>query len=114
MYGRLGTLADLYAEEWKVVSNYDDFINEIVLHHNEITHISFDHDLGEDVALAAIDRGMSKRQARKKLKKNVKSGYDCAVFVKDYYRHIDKPLPVLLVHSMNPVGTQNIINLFKK
>ena len=113
MHRRIGLQADLYNRKWKVVSNYDEFASAIIMHHHEITHISFDHDLGEDVALEAIERGMSKTQARKKLKKNVKSGYDCAVFVRDYYKHLNKSLPILLVHSMNPVGTKKIIDMFK-
>lgn len=113
MYKRIGTLDSIYLEEWTVVSNYYDFTHHILNYYDKITHISFDHDLGEDVALAAIERGVSKRQARKKFKKNVKSGYDCALFVKKFYEERGLELPVLLVHSMNPVGTQNIVNLFK-
>lgn len=113
MEKRIGKLVSLYSEEWKVVSTYNDFVKVIINHYNEITHISFDHDLGEDVALAAIERGMSKTQARKKLKKNVQSGYDCAKFVKAFYEELGLDLPVLLIHSMNPVGTERIINLFK-
>jgi len=113
MYKRIGALNPIYLEEWKVVSNYDEFVYILKKHHKDITHISFDHDLGEDVALAAIERGMSKRQARKKLKKNVQSGYDCAKFTKQFYIDLGKDSPVIFVHSMNPVGTQNIINLWK-
>lgn len=102
----------IYNDKWTVVSNYDEFARIIVNHYEEITHVSFDHDLGEDVALEAIERGMSKTQARKKLKKGVKSGYDCAEFLKTFYEQVEKDLPVMFVHSMNPIGTQRIINLF--
>lgn len=54
---------------------------------------------------------MSKRKARKVLKKNVKSGYDCAIWIKDFYKN--KALPIMFVHSQNPIGVENIINLFK-
>lgn len=113
MYERIGLSVGLYTEKWKVVANYDEYVQAIIAHHHEITHISFDHDLGEDEALAAIERGMSKTQARKKLKKNVKSGYDCALFTKRFYESLGRPTPVMYVHSMNPVGTQRIINVFK-
>ena len=110
---RIGPLFPIYLEEWKVVSNYDEYVAVLKKHYREITHISFDHDLGEDLALAAIERGMSKRQARKKIKKNVQSGYDCALFTKQFYSYLGKDLPIMFVHSMNPVGTENIINVFK-
>jgi hypothetical protein len=113
MYDRIGLSVGLYSGKWKVVSNYDEFAQAIINHHHEITHISFDHDLGEDVALEAIERGMSKTQARKKLKKNVKSGYDCAIFTIQYYKQLGKPLPIIIVHSMNPPGAERIKNIFK-
>lgn len=69
MYHRIGPLNPIYLDDWMVVSNYDEFVRALRGNYRNITHISFDHDLGEDVALAAIERGMSKRQARKKLKK---------------------------------------------
>lgn len=103
----------IYNKNWIVVSNYDEFARVVTDHYKEITHVSFDHDLGEDVALEAIERGMSKTQARQKLKKNVKSGYDCAEFLKMFYKQVNQELPVMFIHSMNPVGTQRIINLFK-
>jgi hypothetical protein len=76
MYHRIGPLNPIYLEEWVVIKNYYDFVKIVKQNHKDITHVSFDHDLGEDVALEAIDKGMSKRQARKKLKKNVQSGYE--------------------------------------
>lgn len=113
MYHRIGALNPLYLEEWKIVRNYDDFVKTLKANYRDITHISFDHDLGEDVAVEAISKGMSKRYARKTLKKNVKSGYECAKYCKQFYIDVGRDLPIMFVHSMNPVGTQNIINLFK-
>lgn len=42
-----------------------------------------------------------------------KSGYDCAKFLVDYCITHDKKLPKYHVHSMNPVGKENIEKLLK-
>lgn len=115
MYKRIGPLNPLYLEDWVVVRNYTEFIKQIADNINQITHISFDHDLGGDVQESfRFDQGFSKRKARKaKQLLELPTGYDCAKWMKDFYRSKDKQYPTMFVHSMNPVGTQNIINLFK-
>lgn len=102
-------------EEWIIVRNFNDF--KKALDEKGIPNkVSFDHDLGEDVAVELREWGMSKRQARK-YKKQSKSGYDCA---KDLINccHAKKiPLPEYYCHSMNPIGKENILvllNNFKK
>jgi hypothetical protein len=72
--------------------------------------ISFDHDLGEDVAISKVKMGTSKRQARKE-KKETKSGYDCAKWLVDYCLDNETPTPHFVVHSANPVGAENIRGL---
>ena len=43
-----------------------------------------------------------------------KTGYHAAQYLKEVYEKNNLKLPYyIFVHSMNPVGTQNIINLFK-
>lgn len=112
MYKRIGKLNPIYLEDWSIVRNFNDFKSFIEENINEITHISFDHDLGEDVAIELHKNGLSKRKARTS-KKLVKSGYDCAKFTKEFYEKNKQELPIMFVHSMNPVGTDKIINLFK-
>jgi hypothetical protein len=94
-------------EDWVVVRNYQEFVG--VIKKNGLPQlISFDHDLGEDVAEDLRKKGSSKRKARAS-KKTVKSGYDCAKWLVDNYTE----LPEILVHSMNPVGAERIRDLFK-
>jgi hypothetical protein len=112
MHARIGSLNLIYLEEWFIVRNYEDFQEMVITHTSKITHISFDHDLGEDVASQLRLEGKSKRASRK-IKKLSKSGYDCAVWLKRYYDRFGLKLPVMFVHSMNPVGTERIINVFK-
>jgi hypothetical protein len=113
MHLRIGKDNTLYLKEWTIVKNYNEFIRTITDNYFIITHISFDHDLGEDVAIKLRNNGFSKRKARQS-KKEVKSGYDCAKWMKEFYTKHSISQPILFVHSMNPTGTENIINLFKK
>jgi hypothetical protein len=53
--------------------------------------ISFDHDLGE----------------------NTKTGYDCAKWICEYCWTNGLPIPNWNVHSANPVGRDNIIQLME-
>ena len=77
----------------------------------EIT-ISFDYDLGEDEAKNLVKQGWSKRSARQH-KKTVKSGFDCALWCKWFFKEKNIPLPQIHIHSKNPEGKEKLINLFK-
>ena len=91
------------------VKNFDDFVNHIKFK-GIPDMISFDHDLGEDVAKERVTKGMSKRQARLK-KRETKSGYDCSKWLVDYCLDNEIPIPKFGVHSANPVGAENIRKL---
>lgn len=91
------------------VKNYDDFVNHIKFK-GIPDMISFDHDLGEDIAREKVRMGTSKKQARKQ-KKEVKSGFDCAKWLVDYCIDNQTPIPHFGVHSANPVGAENIRGL---
>lgn len=93
------------------VKNFNDFVNHIK-HKGIPDMISFDHDLGEDVAKEKVRMGTSKRQARKQ-KKETKSGYDCAKWLIGYCLDRGIRTPKIGVHSANPVGAENIRYIFK-
>jgi hypothetical protein len=96
---------------WTIVRNYEDFINYIEV--NGIPdEISFDHDLGDDVARDKVENGISKKKARLE-KKETKSGYDCAKWLCNYCWTNGLPIPSWNVHSANPVGRDNIIQILK-
>jgi len=98
MHKRIGKLNPIYLEgNWYVVRNYEQFQQAVIDHSNIITHVSFDHDLADEHYHSSME----------------KTGYDCAKWLKEYYDFREKSLPTMFVHSMNPVGTENIINLFK-
>ena len=91
------------------VKTYRDFINYII-DNGLPTAICFDHDLGLEVAFAAREKGMSKRQSRK-LKYFEKTGYDCAKWLVEYCLDNNLKLPLFNIQSANPAGKENIQKL---
>ncbi len=73
------------SKHWNVVKSYDEFVTYINLS-GVPDIISFDHDLGEG-----------------------KTGMDCAKYL------IKKELAIkdFRVHSMNPIGRENILGLLR-
>lgn len=113
MYHRIGALNPIYLQEWLVVRNYAEFVQAIKAYHTEITHISFDHDLADGHYHKNMEEGKLNYNSDDFLDNANKTGYHAAQYMKHYYDHGNIPYPVMFVHSMNPVGTENIINLFK-
>lgn len=101
----------IYAEEWDIVRNYNEFINYIT--ENGIPDlISFDHDLADEhYSPTMYDGGSLYNHLYGEFKE--KTGYDCAKWLCDYCSQNGLPLPTYLVHSMNPVGRDNILGVLK-
>lgn len=105
----------LYDEvKWNIVRDYNSFCEYIVK--NEIPEIiSFDHDLADEHYRQSIynpDKHYSKYYTDGTFKE--KTGYDCAKFLVDYLIDNNLKMPIIFVHSMNPIGKENIIQLFYK
>jgi rubrerythrin len=101
----------IYIEDWDIVRNYNEFVDYIT--ENGIPDlISFDHDLADEhyhPSMFSDDKSMyNDRQSQFK----EKTGYDCAKWLCDYCSENGLPLPTYLVHSMNPVGRDNILGVF--
>lgn len=112
MYTRIGNLNPIYSEEWIVVKNYNEFVKAVQENYPNISHISFDHDLADEHYSPAMVHDDDYNDLAETFTE--RTGLDCAKWLKDYYEaDPETSLPVLFVHSMNPVGTKNIINLFK-
>jgi len=115
MHQRIGTLNPIYQEKWIIVKNYDQFkvlIDSCVEKNVKVTHVSFDHDLADE----HYDPIMLKEEGDYNSLYNTfkeKTGLDCAKYLNELYIRNELELPIMFVHSMNPVGTQNIINVFK-
>lgn len=85
----LDDIRDPKTEGWKIVRNYDDFVN-FITENGLPDEISFDHDLGEN---------------------DKRTGYDCAKWLGEYCWDNGLPIPPWNVHSANPVGRDNIKQL---
>lgn len=96
---RRGVDVRIYHEKWFIVRSYSEFVKWIT-EHDMPDVISFDHDLcdthygmPELILLSSDDE---------------KTGYDCAIWLVQYCIDNDKPLPLYIVHSMNPSGSLRI------
>lgn len=94
----------IYLLDWVLVTNYDEFINDVI--NNGVAEVySFDHDLGDEHYNnnPNIDYSQFKE----------KTGYDCAKWLIDYCLDNDLEFPKqIYIHSMNPHGSLNIESLF--
>jgi len=106
MHKRIGKDNPIYLEYWEIVRTYEHFCKFLQDNIKEITHISFDHDLA--------DVFYDPKTQQEYFAYGEKTGYDCAKFTKNLYSELKLDLPILYVHSMNPVGTENIIKLFNE
>lgn len=105
------------AHPWVVVRNYDEFSNYIIT--NGIPDlISFDHDLAtehmEDYFAQFHAQGYQNPSYGDYKEK---TGLDCAKFLCEYSERMNQPIKQCVVHSHNPVGSDNImsyINGFKQ
>jgi hypothetical protein len=119
-------------DDWIVVRDYDDFVNEInKIGLENISTISLDHDLGDSAMKEYFDN-VSPNYTLDYNNINEKTGYDAAKFLVNqfYYEFPERinmtrnekkdgkfTFPTIYVHSANPVGAHNIcgwINNFLK
>jgi len=97
-------------EEWVIVRSYDEF-TLYISEHGLPNIISFDHDLADE-HYAYYDTEVTSEIDYNRFTE--KTGYECAKWVVDYCIDRDYiPCPQYLAHTMNTVGGENIIGLFK-
>lgn len=110
------TWMELPSVEWIIVRNYQRFV-DIINEHGMPARVSFDHDLGESAYRESIK--CFKENSCNINYNNIteKTGLDCAKWLIEYCININQKFPEYFVHSLNPVGKNNIISLiesFKK
>ena len=91
MHRRIGFLNPIYLEDWCIVRNYKQFVDFVEKNYKQITHISFDHDLAE----IYYDPFTQKEY----FSYHEKTGYDCAVWLKQFYDSINLSMPIIFIHS---------------
>jgi hypothetical protein len=90
------TLPSVDRDRWHIARNIDEFRTYLDFHLVEIKHISFDHDLG------LMHYGNDYSDER--------TGFHCAKLLVERCMDENIPLPSYAVHSMNPVGRENIMS----
>jgi hypothetical protein len=114
MYTRIGELNPIYNDgEWFIVRNYPDFVKAIERFAGEITHVSFDHDLCDGHYHQNMQEGIINYNSDDFKNPLHKTGYHAALFMRGLYLDNMLPLPTVFVHSLNPVGSENITELLK-
>ena len=84
--------------EWFTVRNYTQFVSHI--QGNGVPYfIAFDHDLATEHYVKTVVYS----------EYTEKTGYDCAKWLCDYCLDNKQTFPMYKVHSMNPIGKENII-----
>ena len=89
---------------WDIVRCYDEFVAYV--EKNGIPNIvSFDHDLGDE-HYRDCDRWLEIKYDEYK----EKTGYHCMKWLGEKCYDEKVQLPIVLCHSMNPVGKKNILD----
>lgn len=118
MYDRIGDKNPIYLKGgWLIVRNYQEFVEMVVRYQNDITHISFDHDLAEEHLVPQEEWEIYEKDIAYQVQKHSlyreRTGYDCAKWMKEYYEMTGINFPEMYVHSQNPIGLKRIVELFK-
>ena len=97
--------------DWIIARNYDEFVEIINREGLEnFSVISLDHDLGD----SAMREFYNNVYVNNELDYNnitEKTGLDCAKFLIESSMDFGIKLPQIYVHSANPIGSVNIIEL---
>lgn len=100
---------------WTIVRSYDAFVHTITKSGLPL-HITFDHDLGQEHYDYYRENAKNfhlflSGQPYDYSKFREKTGYDCAKWLIEYCLDNKLTLPPFTVHSYNPVGKKNILDL---
>lgn len=86
---------------WVIVRSYDEFV-KVVKSAGLPSFVSFDHDLSQEHYPVGPITEIDYR------KYTEKTGFDCAKWLCEYCMDRRMDFPNYQVHSMNPVGRENI------
>ena len=106
------TWVELPLVEWTIAKNYDDFIR-IISSLGMPKRVAFDHDLADEhyqeYQWAHSDQNLKKGKFQYDKMKE-KTGFHCAKWLVNYCIERGLPFPEYYVHTMNPIGKENIIS----
>jgi len=106
---RIGIDSAIYNEDWDIVRSHDEFVDYI--EKNGVPDIiSFDHDLSDEHYDPSMYKS-SEAYGKKYESFKEKTGYECVKWLAQYCVENAIPMPTCYVHSMNPVGRDNIFGV---
>jgi hypothetical protein len=95
--------------EWVVVRDYHQFVNLVnKLGLNNIDIISLDHDLG-DTAMVEYYNNVKDNYSLDYNNIKEMTGYDCCKFLVNKSIDDNVMLPLVVIHSANPIGSSNMM-----
>ena len=95
---------------WEIVRSYDEFV-KIITNKGLPNFVAFDHDLADEHYRRSMynpDKHYSNYFTNGTFKE--KTGYECAAWLVNYCIDNNTDFPHYVVHSMNPIGKENIIS----
>lgn len=107
---------ELPPANWVIVRSYDAFVKTIE-EKGVPEFVTFDHDLGPKAYAEYTWAHSNKNVNRGKFNYETlgeKTGFDCAKWFVQYCLDNNKKIPDYQVHSMNPIGKENIISLIEQ
>jgi hypothetical protein len=93
---------------WTIVRSYEEFV-ELIKSAEHIEFVSFDHDLGYEHYGHGLNGDIIPYDSYAE-----KTGMHCAKALIDWCLDRGKLLPEFEVHSLNPVGRDNIRNILNR
>lgn len=93
---------------YQIVRSYTEFVNYIKSF-GVPEFVTFDHDLADQ----HYGHGLNDDEIPYN-RYSEKTGYDCAKWLVDYCIDNKVKFPDYMIHSMNPVGSKNIISYIEK
>lgn len=95
--------------DWVVARNYEEFVEVVIKHGmSNIDLISLDHDLG-DQAMNEYFNNVQPNFTLDYSNIQEKTGMDCCKFLVELSLDTKEPLPLVYVHSANPIGSANMM-----
>jgi hypothetical protein len=98
---------------WAIVRSYAAFVS-IIQKHGIPSFVTFDHDLAEEHYRPSMynpDKHYTQYYTDGTFKE--KTGYDCAKWLCEYCAEKNVDFPEYTVHSMNPIGRENIHSIIQ-
>jgi len=111
------TWIELPLVEWTVIRNYEQFTRHISAF-GVPKRVTFDHDLADEHYPFTAENQEAYKNSKDPLiipykKYKEKTGYECAKWLIAYCQDRGVAFPEYYVHTMNPIGKQNIVSLIE-